>query len=102
MFLSCLLCLNRAILSSMLPQCLYTAPFSTFGLQHSTTTPSHHLKMARLNYRSMLSEFNMNYGADETKLEGWKRLCFDCGVAVGSSITNCKVVGTSLKTPVVM
>jgi len=44
------------------------------------------------NYRAMLNNFNMNYGTDETKLDGWQRLCSDCGVTVGPSITQCKRV----------
>ncbi|KAI7280443.1 hypothetical protein KC345_g4758 [Hortaea werneckii] len=33
---------------------------------------------------------NMNYGADETKLQGWQRLCQDVGIAPEDSITQCK------------
>lgn len=44
------------------------------------------------NYRSMLRNFNMNYGTDESKLDGWQRLCADCGLRIGSSITQCKRV----------
>lgn len=40
----------------------------------------------------MLNEFDMNYGVDETRLDGWKRLCDDCGVNEGPSITQCKRV----------
>lgn len=44
------------------------------------------------NYRDMLRRFNMEYGASSTKLEGWQSLCEDCGVRIGSSITQCKKV----------
>lgn len=44
------------------------------------------------NYRDMLRRFNVEYGASSTKLEGWQSLCEDCGVRIGSSITQCKKV----------
>ncbi|KAM0714908.1 hypothetical protein Q7P37_009373 [Cladosporium fusiforme] len=47
-------------------------------------------RKSRHDYRAMLDEFGMNYGVDETKLDGWKRLCNDCGVQQGPSITKCK------------
>ncbi len=40
----------------------------------------------------MLDQFDMNYGDDESKLEGWQRLCADCGVKIGPSIKQCKRV----------
>jgi len=41
-------------------------------------------------YRDMLRRFNMEYGTSGTTLEGWQRLCDDCGVGIGTSITQCK------------
>lgn len=49
-------------------------------------------RKTRHNYRAMLNEFDMNYGVDETRLDGWKRLCDDCGVNEGPSIRQCKRV----------
>lgn len=43
----------------------------------------------------MLRRFDMEYGTTGTKLEGWQRLCQDCGVRVGNSITQCKKVRLS-------
>jgi len=43
-------------------------------------------------YRAILCEFNMTYSVDETKLEGWRRLCWGCDVEPGPSITQCKKV----------
>ncbi|KAI6841065.1 hypothetical protein KC332_g1136 [Hortaea werneckii] len=37
-----------------------------------------------------LAHFNMNYGVDETKLQGWQRLCEDVGIAPEDSIKQCK------------
>ncbi|KAI7546662.1 hypothetical protein KC331_g5482 [Hortaea werneckii] len=37
-----------------------------------------------------LLHFNMNYGADETKLQGWQRLCEDVGIPPRDSVTQCK------------
>ncbi|TKA31813.1 hypothetical protein B0A50_01892 [Salinomyces thailandicus] len=38
----------------------------------------------------VLQHFDINYGVDETKLQGWQRLCEDVGVAARGSIKQCK------------
>ncbi|KAI6854546.1 hypothetical protein KC338_g8677 [Hortaea werneckii] len=37
-----------------------------------------------------VQHFNMNYGVDETKLQGWQRLCEDVGIPPQDSVTQCK------------
>lgn len=49
-------------------------------------------KPTKQEYRAILREFNTTYGVDESKLEGWQRLCEDCDVEPGPSITQCKKV----------
>lgn len=42
-----------------------------------------------------MATFTLSYGRDETKLEKWQKLCDDCGVERGGSITKCKAVSST-------
>ncbi|KAI6901991.1 hypothetical protein KC318_g9270 [Hortaea werneckii] len=44
---------------------------------------------AQRNQAAVL-HFNVNYGANETKLQGWQRLCEDVGILPQDSVTQCK------------
>ena len=39
-----------------------------------------------------MAAFTLHYGKDETKLEKWQQLCYDCGLPSGPSIKKCKAV----------
>ncbi|KAF2858042.1 hypothetical protein K470DRAFT_278819 [Piedraia hortae CBS 480.64] len=37
------------------------------------------------------SHFKLSYGVDESRLEGWQRLCSDVGIEPANSIRQCKL-----------